>query len=116
MGQWQNEFTKYTTGTAFHLSLNQDQISLLLAIEANNYSDWRRTNGRADFIPVFRCLKRRGLAEHNPLAKTHSFTEKTAHRYRLKWIYRLTPAGEHVLSLVRLAGLAKDKSEPANAA
>lgn len=108
MGEWQNAFMAYTTGTAFNVSLSHDQVSLLAFIDAGKYQEWKSRSGISNFIPCFRALERRGLAEHNPAAKAPadggpSASEKV--RIKLKWVYRLTPAGKHVLELLKLAGL-----------
>lgn len=101
---WQDAFTAYTTGMAFHVSLSHDQVNCLAAIGAGKYSEWRSRSGRSTFIPVFRNLERRGLAEHNPAAVFVGFGTPGV---KLKWVYRLTPAGEHVLALLKIAGVAK---------
>lgn len=111
---WQDDFTAYTTGWAFNLALSHDQASLLAHIGAGyRFGEWESRTGRQTFIPTFRALERRGLAEHNQLAKAPGPLPPHA---KLKWIYRLTPAGSATLELLRLAGVvpaAEAKSEAA---
>lgn len=109
--EWQDSFTRYTTGFAFTLTLSRDQASLLEAIgvDANAaVQDWVSATGRNDFIRAFHGLKRRGLAEHNPMMAPGMGMPANM---KPKWVYRLTPAGQHVLALLRLSGVAA--AEPA---
>lgn len=105
MSDWQNSFASYTTGMAFHIALSHDQASLLAHLGFNKSHDgWQSRSGRGSFIPTFRGLKRRGLAEHNPAVSVVGWTTPNV---RIKWYYRLTPAGEHVFYLLKFAGLAE---------
>lgn len=103
---WADDFTRYTTGFAFNLTLSRDQTSLLEAI-GNDASGavhgWAGASGRGVFIPVVKALIRRGLVEHNPAC---SIVGQSAMGIKIKWYYRLTPAGRHVLELLRLSGVA----------
>lgn len=106
MAEWQDNFTRYTTGFAFSLTLSRDQASLLEAIGVDAHDavvNWTGATGRNDFIRAFHGLKRRGLAEHNPMMHAANLPANA----RPKWVYRLTPAGQHVLALLRLTGVAK---------
>lgn len=110
MSEWQNTFTKYATGTAFNISLSPDQASLLAHIATGwDGSRWANHSGRDSFFTTFRALKRRGLAEHNPAAE---FVGVRHPGVKLKWVYRLTPAGHHVLALLRLSGVVDDDAQP----
>lgn len=102
---WADDFTRYTTGFAFSLTLSRDQASLLEAIGVDAdeaYRNWTSATGRNDFIRTFHALRRRGLAEHNPAMLAANLPPHA----KPKWVYRLTPAGEHVLALLRLSGVA----------
>lgn len=103
---WQAQFTDATTSTAFSLSLTRNQVSLLDHIGAHDFpNQWRSAKGRDLFVPTVRGLIDRGLVEHNPMAMAKSTLPPGT---RIKWFYRLTPAGVHVLALLRLAGLADE--------
>lgn len=103
MSNWRDDFTRYTTGFAFNLYLSRDQASLLDAIGRGGpvYREWLSAAGRGTFIPTFRALEKRGLAEHNPAVNAAPIPDVTP-----KWIYRVTPAGQHVIELLRLSGVA----------
>ncbi len=103
MADWQNAFTTYATGMAFNISLSQDQASLLAYIGAGKYDQWVSRSGHSIFVPTWRGLHRRGLAEHNPACLA-----RLPNRMKAKWVYRLTPAGKHVLELLKLAGVATE--------
>lgn len=100
---WQDQFTSYTTGMAFNISLSHDHADLLSLIgSGEKLSGWRNRNGRSNFVPTVNGLIRRGLVEHNPAARIVGFNTPGV---KLKWIYRLTPAGERVFDLLRMAGI-----------
>lgn len=97
---WQDAFSAYTTGWAFNLSISHDMATLIACLGGGQpYSEWRSRSGRHTYVPVFRQLERRGLAEHNPMA-LGALPVGT----KLKWVYRLTPAGQHVYELLKLSG------------
>lgn len=97
---WQDAFSAYTTGWAFNLSVSHDMATLLACLgNGHPYGEWRSRSGRHTFIPVFRQLERRGLIEHNPMALI-----ALPGGVSLKWVYRLTPAGQHVYELLKLSG------------
>lgn len=102
MSEWQDDFTRYSTGFAFNLTLSRDQANLLEAIGFNAWEGWTGFSGRGNFIPVVKALIRRGLVEHNPIIHAANRPANS----RPKWFYRLTPAGQHVLALLRLSGVA----------
>jgi DNA-binding PadR family transcriptional regulator len=106
---WQDNFTQYTTGFAFNLTLSRDMASLMEFIGNNEYENWQAASGRGSFIPTFRSLERRGLAEHNPMMAPGMGLPGNV---RPKWVYRLTPAGQHVLELLRLTGVASSAPAP----
>lgn len=98
---WQAAFSSYTTGMAFHIALSHDQASLLAHLGlTGSYAGWKSRTGRNNFVPTVGSLIKRGLVEHNPMMRT-----KLPHGVKVKWIYRLTPAGEHVFYLLKFAGL-----------
>jgi hypothetical protein len=100
---WQNAFASYTTGVAFHIALSHDQSSLIAHLGfLRPYSTWQGRSGRNMFVATVRALIRRGLVEHNPMVLT-----RLPHGVKVKWIYRLTPAGEHVFYLLKFSGLAE---------
>ena len=100
---WQDEFTRYTTGFAFNLTLSRDQANLLAAIGADEWQGWVGAAGRGNFIPIVKALIRRGLVEHNPAINAANLPANM----KPKWFYRLTPAGQHVVALLQLTGVAK---------
>lgn len=96
---WHDQFAAYTTGWAFNLSVSHDMAGLIACLgSGESYTQWRSRSGRSTFIPVFRQLERRGLIEHNPMARGTLPAGVT-----LKWVYRLTPAGEHVYALLKMS-------------
>lgn len=102
---WQDRYTAYTTGSAFNMSLSHDHADVLTQIGSGaRIVGWRNRNGRDTLIPTVHGLIRRGLVEHNPAAR---IVGTTTPGVKLKWIYRLTPAGEHVLALLKLAGVSR---------
>lgn len=102
---WQDQFTAYATGFAFNMSLSHDHADLLVHIgDQAPMPGWRNRNGRSNFIPVVNGLIRRGLVEHNAAARIVGMNTPGV---KLKWIYRLTPAGEHVLALLKLSGVSR---------
>ena len=115
VSEWKRKFTEHTTRVAFNLTLTRKMIFFMEVIERFNemwtkvhdpeYLTQEGLTTRNDFVPGFHYLERRGLAEHNPIAKTCG-------RERVDWIYRLTPAGEQVMVLLRLTGLVT--SQPVN--
>lgn len=101
---WQHAFAAYTTGVAFHVSLSHDQASLIAHMgTGQKATDWVSRSGRNTFVPTVKGLIKRGLVEHNLVAANPSLLVYGA---RVKWHYRLTPAGQHVLALLKLCGLA----------
>lgn len=97
---WREHFSAYTTSTAFSLQISKYQCALLCAIEDGTWSTWWTTGPRNHFYGMFLALDRRGLVERNE--EHYSDPRWTG------WRYRLTPAGKHVLALLRLAGLVPD--------
>lgn len=110
---WQDNFTQYTTGFAFNLTLSRDMASLIESIGNDDYAAWQSASGRSSFIPTFRSLERRGLAEHNPMMAVGMGLPANV---KPKWTYRLTPAGHHVLELLRLTGVASSQALPSDEA
>ena len=101
---WQDQFTAYTTGMAFNISLSHDHADVLTLIASGGkLHAWTNRSGRSTFVPTVNGLIRRGLIEHNGAAKIVGINTPGV---KLKWIYRLTPAGERVLDLLKLAGIA----------
>lgn len=109
---WQDKFREHSTGLAFHLSLTGDQASALAAIEDGTYLKWQSASGRNSFNPAFRALERRGLAEHNPAVRLVGWSHP---HIKLRWIYRVTPAGKHALQMLRLANVIPELVEPEHA-
>ncbi|WP_379069235.1 hypothetical protein ACHMW4_04225 [Mesorhizobium sp. UC22_110] len=99
---WSDAFANYTTGMAFHIALSHDQASMVVYLGFKGEpSQWQSRSGRGTFIPTVKALIKRGLVEHNPMIGT-----RLPSGVKVKWIYRLTPAGEHVFYLLKFAGLA----------
>lgn len=99
---WEDNFTSYTTGMAFNMSLSHDHASVMQAIKAGNTVGWVSRTGRSSFVPTVNGLIRRGLVEHNPAARIVGINTPGV---KLKWWYRLTPAGELVFQLMQMAGV-----------
>lgn len=112
---WQANFASATTGIAFSLQLSANMAALLPAIESGSFYDWTGHDGRRLFHPTFGALQRRGLAEHNPAWRAPNCDSETL-LARKEWSYRLTPAGEHVLALLRLAGVVAEAVKEGEAA
>jgi hypothetical protein len=100
MPDWQHNFASATTGVAFALTLTMNHVTCLQAVSLGQYHHWQSASGRSLFVPMVDGLIRRGLVEHNPAVK-----EKLPPGVKPRWVYRLTPAGEHILALLNIAGL-----------
>ena len=98
---WQQNFQNYTTSVAFAVQLSTVQVRALDAIANNTWADGQFFM----FFATAQALQRRGLAEHNP--------KRTSEH---SWVYRLTPAGELVLQLVRMSGALGSTAEVSEAA
>lgn len=121
-------FRDYATRISFNLSLSRNQlghlagvISEIEAYEANRALGWERrcdirqaaveaAGGNPNMFIVGRgSLKRMGLIEDNPQRLEEERRALVNGRYRKDRYdgpnYRLTPAGVHVVELLRLAGL-----------
>ena len=110
MTDWRDNFRGYATETAIVISASRAQVSLLAAIAADQWRGWSNAGGSGNLYTTFHALERRGLAEYNMAQRER--------RDENDWFYRLTPAGELVLQLARLAGIqsASEYDEAANAA
>jgi len=111
---YDGRFASYATRVAFDIRLTRQQIFYLCYAASYSETDYEtRRNaevshvGRSLFVPFVKGLIERGLVEHNPRARTETAA-------RLPYIYRLTPAGEHVMALLKIAGLAVAFSSAAN--
>lgn len=124
-------FAGYATRVAFDIRLTRTMIFYLSAVaaleqcgphEMLNYendrsisaqaSAMRRGEGLMDiWVPSMKGLGERGLVEHNAAANSRGVGDPEP-----TWWYRLTPAGQHVMALLRIAGLAVDFKVPANQA
>ena len=95
-----NKFRDHVTSTAFHLSLSNNMIATMVMISRDQWLDGgaRRFyfNGRDNWSTSYRSLEDRGLAEYNEEART---------AIKVKWVFRLTKAGELTLELLKEAGL-----------
>lgn len=118
-------FRDYATRISFNLSLSRNQVGHLAGIiaerdaySANPKIGWLRrgevgdesveaNGGRPNMFIVGRgALLRMGLIEHDPLFDRDQERKKRGNRSEYDGpIYRLTPAGEHVADLLRIAGL-----------
>ena len=110
MKDWHANFANYATGTAFQMSLSRNHVALLSAIDDGTYRNFSTTAGRSNFYGIYHGLERRGLAEHNAAARLIKMADT---HIKLRWVYRLTPAGKHVLELCRLAGIVPMSAAPA---
>ena len=107
MAKYDSRFAGYATRVAFDLRLTRTQIFYLSMVDAGYYNlDFEEKVkaenefvGRDIFVPQVRGLIERGLVEHQAAVKTRP-------RRNSDWVYRLTPAGSHVFSLLQIAGLA----------
>lgn len=113
--KYDSKFAGYATRIAFDIRLTRPQIFYLSLIGAGyratsrNGQHWDRENseiGRHIFVPQVKGLQERGLVEHQTNMRPGSHPDD--------WIYRLTEAGEHVYSLLKIAGLAVEFNIPAN--
>ncbi|MDR7035235.1 hypothetical protein [Mesorhizobium sp. BE184] len=93
---WQENFQNYTTSVAFSVQLSNVQVRALDAISSNTW-----LGNFHMFFSTAGALQRRGLVEFNA-------------RYSPErpWRYRLTPAGELVLSLVQMSGALGEEVDP----
>lgn len=94
-----NQFRDYVTGQAFSLNLRKSHIWVLAHIEAGDYLNRAGVDIAAAprhdiFVPAVHGLIERGLVEHNPKWNKNK-----------KPAYILTPAGHHVLALLKIAEL-----------
>lgn len=102
---WKQNFQASATSVAFQMSLSKNMVAVLAAVAVDRTFDLHSI-----FVPAARALQRRGLITHHLWNKD---TDGPFHK--LKW-HRLTPAGEHVLALCRLAGLLPGTQEADDAA
>jgi len=113
---WRAKFTESSTRVAFNLTLSKNHVRLLELLEdadkmnARDYTRFKTDKGIDYMIPAFRGLERRGLAEHNT-AEVEKIKPPGIGWDKIKWIYRLTPAGHQVLALLRIAGIVAERQE-----
>ena len=122
MGRNEQAFAEYATRVSFSMTLTRTMIYYLeqIALYGGAYNEQREPvdyyERRADrmarggpwqeaFIPGFRSLEKRGLAEHNGDWLLRTANDEQNSRLDLSWVYRLTEAGEHTLALLRIAGV-----------
>lgn len=121
-------FRDYATRISFNLSLSRNQlghlagvVSEIEAYEANSTIGWERrmdvreaaceaSGGRPNMFIVGRgSLARMGLIERDPRQIEDDRRKESEGPHRKSRydgpVYRLTPAGAHVVALCRLAGL-----------
>lgn len=109
-------FAEHATRVAFNLTLSRNQITALVIVDQHKSGTgpWPYPRSRQTpdmFIPGVRGLQVRGLVEHNPAWRSEK--GDPGHEDRdLSWAFRLTEAGNHVLGLLRCAGLVA--AEPSN--
>ncbi len=110
-------FAGYATRVAFNLNITRQMIIALREVEVYGPGHWtgtERSKIREEygpigihnpdrFVPAARGLVEKGLVEYNNFYKTYKFGDPIPKSER--WVYRLTPAGEHVMALLRIAGL-----------
>lgn len=87
---WQRSFAEHVTGIAFSIQLSKAQVRALGAIADDTWQD----GSFHMFFATAGVLKRRGLCE---------FNEQWKGREGAPWRWRLTPAGEKVLDLIKMA-------------
>lgn len=125
MSDAQRAFRDYATRVSFNLSLSRNQVGHLAGIVTEIENEQmhgklefnERTNRREDavieaggrpalFIVGRGSLVRMGLVEPDPRwVVAHESKEKGAFWKYNGPAYRLTPAGEHIVELLRIAGL-----------
>lgn len=122
-------FRDYATRVSFNMSLSRNQVGHLAGIVADIENEilrleWKArcdlreetitdAGGRPNMFVVGRgSLHRMGLVEHDPRwvkeEEEHNAARAAGVRRLNKYngpMYRLTPAGEHVVELLRIAGL-----------
>lgn len=108
---WKQRFSDSTTNIAFNLRLTKEMVYTLECIYLNQLARGIDENfGR--FIPAVRNLISRGLVEHHDIPEDFSSWDslkKLEFHNNHKW-YVLTPAGTHVVELLKLSGLIKNLS------
>ena len=133
-------FREYATRVSFNLTLSRNQIYALRCVlidiefsELDRDGRWDKTTaltqehraagGVDNYVGGARALSRMGLIQSDPRWEAENARLEAAkaagERYPL-WKYngpswRLTPAGEHVVSLLQIAGLIHLPSTAANA-
>lgn len=117
-------FRDYATRISFNISLSRNQVGHLAGVvaeiengdyrsmseklsERKSYAACALVGGRPNlFIVGHGSLARMGLIEHDPRwLKAQEKHEGMAYANYLGPTYRLTAAGEHVVELLRIAGL-----------
>jgi hypothetical protein len=116
-------FRDYATRVSFNMSLSRNQVghlaAVIMEIEADGSGvsfEGRTTRkhntiiengGRpALFVMGYGSLARMGLIEHDPRWTKANESKETGAFWKYSGpAYQLTPAGEHVVELLRIAGL-----------
>ena len=103
---WLDAFKSSSIKTGFLIALTRPQLEYLSAVADD--VEWDRANYGGgnpfpeNFLATSAALVKRGLIERK---KREEVDALHGQRYDSYSTYRLTPAGEHVVALLKLAGL-----------
>lgn len=118
------DLRNHVTSVAFHLSLSQGQVAVLVWLNEAIERDWvirshrpLAERGRGpqsipmaldQFVMPVKALERKGLVEHCYYEGDAPERHKRGERIATPDVYRITAAGELVVGLLREAGLYTD--------
>lgn len=112
-GRGDAAFAEYVTSTAFSLTLNKNQVTLLYFLARygyiegeprwNQYKESVLSQSRRDFVGVVRALIRRGLV-------THHWIKDAPKGWQY---YRVTKAGKLVFKMIQLSGIVQEEKRKA---
>lgn len=131
--QQNRAFRDYATRVSFNLTLSRNQIANLRHIvfdienEELAYEQRRQAAEQANsesppcFIVGNKALQSMGLIDHDPRWVAENERSDAAHKvgtryFRKYWgpSWQVTPAGEHVVELLRMAGLIPQRAVNSN--
>lgn len=109
---WQDNFKSSSLRVGFKIGLSRPMLEYLSAVADNVWWNWSVLGGASPdidcFIAVSRALVLRGLIQLKPRAerdKKFDQMRRDGSNSYLYSNYKLTSAGEHVVALVKLAGV-----------
>lgn len=103
---WQSKFSDTVSTVAFHLTLSKRMVYTLELVAINNIHKCH-DEGFNHLVPAIRSLIERGLVQRHELPESYAKMDmcEKSHVYARHRFYTLTPAGEHVVELLKLAGI-----------